>query len=212
MSLLRVYPLICHPASSSNGVHRLAVGVLPEPDGGVSFHFRLEADPGRVVLPAPAEGFADGLWQHTCCEVFLTREGHSHYREFNFSPSGQWAAYAFADTRQRDVSAEADGSVRPEMHWTTSARGFELHARLSPSHLPAGPGALQVGLSAVLECLIDKVADNLIDDLADDGSGAKTARPACAHCTYWALNHPSPQPDFHHRDAFALTLEAPLFP
>ncbi len=27
--------------------------------------------------------------------------------------------------------------------------------------------------------------------------------------SYWALAHPSGKPDFHHRDCFALQLEAP---
>jgi hypothetical protein len=27
--------------------------------------------------------------------------------------------------------------------------------------------------------------------------------------SYWALRHPPGQPDFHHRDCFALRLEAP---
>lgn len=48
----------------------------------------------------------DGLWRHTCFEAFVAGAGPA-YREFNFAPSGAWAAYAFDDHRSgmRDVEA-----------------------------------------------------------------------------------------------------------
>ena len=58
----------------------------------------------RLVLPDPGKpGRADRLWQTTCFEAFVSLGGES-YVEFNFSPSGAWAAYRFDS--QRDGMSE----------------------------------------------------------------------------------------------------------
>lgn len=47
----------------------------------------------------------DELWRHTCCELFAAPAAFTStaaggaYREFNFAPSGDWAAYAFDSPR-----------------------------------------------------------------------------------------------------------------
>jgi hypothetical protein len=48
-----------------------------------------------LVVPARADRpeRTDGLWQTTCCEMFLRQA--AGYREINLSPSGNWAAYGF---------------------------------------------------------------------------------------------------------------------
>ena len=52
---------------------------------------------GRLVLAPRSEPPAaqDFLWKRTCGELFLGVPGDPSYLEFNFSPSGDWAAYAF---------------------------------------------------------------------------------------------------------------------
>lgn len=158
-------------------------------DGGLELSYQVAADPGALVIPPPSADTAwpvDGLWRHTCLEVFLMRSGGRGYREFNFAPSGQWASYAFSAPRQRDVAAEAGWRTPPAIVFFALSKGFALRATLPASHLPGAAGELRVGLSAVLE-----------------------THPADSpeRCTYWALHHPSPQPDFHHPAAFALTLD-----
>ncbi len=68
---------------------------------GVSLWLRFIVDdnPDYIAWPADAPvGRADALWQHTCFEVFVrTDDG---YREFNLSPSGQWASYRFDGYRE----------------------------------------------------------------------------------------------------------------
>jgi hypothetical protein len=66
--------------------------------GGLELTYRVE---GRALaLPASAvPARADNLWKTTCFELFLGQAGTT-YREFNFSPSGQWATYAFAAYRE----------------------------------------------------------------------------------------------------------------
>lgn len=176
--------LLCHPATPDAAIRRAEVSVAPTPDGGLTLSFEVEAEPDCLILPAPVaatETATDGLWRHTCCEAFVGRAGCPAYREFNFSPSGAWASYAFADTRQRDEAAEAGWRKPPPAAFFGRAGGFLLRAVLPAEQLPAGPGALQLGLSMVLET-------------------------APGGCSYWALAHPAPQPDFHHRAAFALSL------
>ena len=41
----------------------------------------------------------DDLWQHTCFELFIGAKNDAEYYEFNFSPSGEWAAYEFRNYR-----------------------------------------------------------------------------------------------------------------
>lgn len=53
-----------------------------------------------LIPPAAAPGRTDGLWQHTCFELFVRRVGEEGYFEFNFSPSSEWAAYRFDSYRE----------------------------------------------------------------------------------------------------------------
>ena len=104
------------------------------PSGALAVSFILDADLRRLRIPPrrPAR-FADGLWRHTCFEVFISRKGSRAYREYNFSPSGEWAAYAFSSYRKR-----ADASVaRPG--W--NGRVATIQAR----------GPVKIGVSAVIE-------------------------------------------------------------
>lgn len=150
-------------------------------DGGLSLSYRVRHQPGAIRIPAPLpSGPADGLWQHTCCEAFVTEDGDG-YREFNFSPSGQWAAYRFTSYRERDAAFVADAA--PQISFNLLADGFVLHATLPAALLPSGH-ALRFGLTAVIEA-------------------------AAGNKSYWALTHCAPQPDFHLRQSFALTLNRP---
>src|SRR5688500_19029231 len=87
--------LICHPETPSGAVRTIGARAGRQP-GGLLVTYVLEGDLDRVRVPAPrAPRFVSRLWQHTCCEVFVARRGSSAYHEFNLSPSGEWAAYAF---------------------------------------------------------------------------------------------------------------------
>lgn len=175
--------LLCHPTTPCPAIRRAEVSVSRSPGGALTLAYQVDTEPGALLLPSPVGASAtptDGLWRHTCCEVFVGRSGSAAYREFNFSPSSAWASYAFADTRQRDEAAEAGWRQAPPTAFFGRANGFVLGAAVPAGQLPAGEGALQLGLSMVLE--------------------------TAAGCSYWALAHPAAQPDFHHRAAFALSL------
>jgi hypothetical protein len=170
-----------HPALPAPAGLAIDVGVELLPDGGLHLGFVLHGEPAlleRIVLPeAGAAIRCDGLWQHTCCEVFIGVPGQTAYREFNFSPSTAWAAYAFSDYRQ--AAPLPLGPVLP-IAFLRSEGSLMLATTLAAGWLPKSR-PLCLGLSAVVEY--------------DDGTRS-----------YWAQAHPATQPDFHHRDSFTLIL------
>ncbi len=155
----------------------------------VLLRFRIHGA-GPVSVPAPdGPTRTDGLWRTTCFELFLKPIGSEAYIEFNFSPSTQWAAYAFDGYREgmRPLPLDVAPHIDPEPASDAQTHDllFALEADVDLSALP--PEALLMGLSAVIE----------------DAGGAKS---------YWALAHPPGPPDFHHPDCFALELPAAATP
>jgi hypothetical protein len=150
-------------------------------------------DPLRIPAPLPAAA-TDGLWQHTCMEMFVATGLDDRYDEYNFSPSGHWAHYRFASERVRCATADHPDNTDPPqalpIHCASQLNGLVLTATVPMAVLPRAQGhtASQqgwlVGLSAVLE--------------HSDG-----------HLSYWALHHPRAQPDFHHPAGRVLRLARP---
>jgi hypothetical protein len=99
----------------------------------------------RFVVPAATEPKrADELWKTTCFEAFLRPLREEGYREWNFAPSGKWAAYDFTSTRTGMREAEAaDPYIRVEDNFTWWALGASIA-------VPADEN-WELGLSAVLE-------------------------------------------------------------
>jgi hypothetical protein len=177
----KVYSLDCHPDTACPAVQSLQIEVEQVPAGSLTLRYRLAGDTARLRIPAPQPPAAvDGLWEHTCFEAFIAVEGDAAYREFNFSPSGQWAAYGFSSYRVRSEWATGQS---PFIAFTRTEGQLLLEAVIAAADLPSNKAGkpLQFGLAAVLE--------------ADDGSRS-----------YWALHHPAARPDFHHRAGFACKL------
>ena len=152
-------------------------------DGGArTLHVRFVAQGAdELVVPAAqAPSRTDGLWQTTCFELFLRpRQGES-YVEFNFSPSGQWAAYGFDGYRAGMHDLELRGNPRVKSERMGDDFGLEVELDLAG----VSPELCRMSLSAVIE--------------ARDGRKS-----------YWAIAHPPGKPDFHHPDCFARELPAP---
>ena len=107
--------------------------------------FGVGAPAERFVIPAPLEpARAHNLWQTTCFEAFLRIPGVEAYREWNFAPSGQWAAYDFESHREgRSEPQVAAPYVRVEDNLTWWALGATI---------PVDADAVwALGLSAILE-------------------------------------------------------------
>jgi hypothetical protein len=171
-----------HPESRGGKVFSLGVRVRREPGGTLAITYTIEGDIVQVRLPAAkTPQFAERLWQHTCCECFVALKDAPGYHEFNFAPSGEWAAYAFR--KYRDGALLSDEALNPRIAVRKAAEKLEIDASISLDQLSAvhAGARLTLALSAVIE----------------DEDGV---------LSYWALKHPAGKPDFHHRDAFALEL------
>jgi hypothetical protein len=138
------HALVPHPLSSCDAVRSLEVEVIREADR-LALRYILTGDVARLAIPAPlppARG--EGLWNHTCFEVFVAFEGDG-YGEFNFAPSTAWAAYRFDNYRQG--MAPLEGIAPPRIETATTADTLEVRVALAPP--VAGP--LRLGLTAVIE-------------------------------------------------------------
>lgn len=135
--------LHCHPETPAPAVRvEAAVSRVP---GGLKASYRWSGDLAALRIPAPRPArFAEGLWRRGCCELFVAPEGKAGYHEFNFSPSGEWAAFAFRGYRERSPLRLA----APQVEVRREPSGLELDAQVA---MP--PGAARIGLCAVLEAL-----------------------------------------------------------
>ena len=110
-------------------------------DGRAEISYHLHAPTDEIVLPdQPRGGRADELWKSTCFELFV-REG-AGYREYNFSPSGAWAAYRFDGYRAGMHALEID---RPQIDLDDNGDAFLLDAIIELE------GESRFGLAAVVE-------------------------------------------------------------
>lgn len=173
------YPLLCHPSLSSPLKLGLTAGITRF-TAGLQLHYRLTGPLETLRIPpfVARTGFADGLWQHTCFELFAGTPGNNAYREFNFSPSGNWAAYGFSDYRER---CDWYPPATPQIHTESGSEKLEVFVELPQSLLPQTQ-RLRLGISAVIE----------------GTSGT---------LSYWALSHTGERPDFHRRESFILELD-----
>ena len=107
--------------------------------------FGVGSPASKFVIPAATDsGRGEDLWQATCFEAFLRAEGHEPYREWNFAPSTQWAAYDFE--RYRNGRSEADVAA-PYIRTEDNLTWWGLGATIA---VPSDH-AWQLGLSALLE-------------------------------------------------------------
>lgn len=172
--------LICHHDTPSRAVSAIVVEVGRTSAGGLDLGFSV-AGAHLLELPSVAQpARRDGLWQATCFELFVRPAGGKTYHEYNFAPSGEWAAYTFDDYREgmRDLPLAS----APLIVAQAQADRFDLSVTVPPEALL--DGLPLIGLNAVI---------------VEEG-GARS---------YWALAHAPEQPDFHHAACFAALLPAP---
>lgn len=115
-----------HPSSTPGAANRIEAEVGRSAGGALALRYRIEGDIEGLLIPTPAApDRTDGLWQHTCFEAFVRRaEG---YYEFNFSPSGQWAAYRFAGYREGMAPADIEP---PTVGWNPAKAELDVSLRL----------------------------------------------------------------------------------
>lgn len=184
----RWLPLVCHPASPAPPDSQVRVRWAWTPAGDLTLDYLLIA-PRRALLIPPrlTASRQDGLWRHSCFEAFIGVRGEIGYREFNFSPSGDWALYAFSDYRvPLAPPGVAAADAAPQGRFQRHRHLWRLRARIPAGLLPgvASPADWLMGLAAVVETA---------------GGGL----------SYWALSHPAPVPDFHHPAGRLLAVARP---
>lgn len=178
MALSHTVALLPHRTNPPPVIQHVEVSLSIDRDGGLAAHYHCETAGTQLRLPAPATpGPADELWRHTCCELFIADQAGSAYREFNFSPSGQWAVYDFADYRERRPFSVP---VAPRITFARHASGWSLATEIPHSLLP-------VKALATAEISLTLVVEGVEGALG-----------------YWALAHPREIPDFHDRAGFIL--------
>jgi hypothetical protein len=111
-----------------------------------NFWYGVGAPASRFVISEAEEpSRADELWRTTCFEAFLRETTGEGYREWNFAPSGQWAAYDF--TGYREGMAEAEIGAAPYIRIEDNLTWWTLGATIA---VPADTH-WELGLTAVLE-------------------------------------------------------------
>jgi hypothetical protein len=174
-----------HPDNPPGFMQRIGATLMQKSDGSLAIVYAIQGPTDGLRIPAPdasaspnAPAPADALWRTTCCELFVGSADAAGYREFNFSPSGQWAVYDFSDYRERTLAQPSIAA--PSIRAGQREDRLQLDALLPPVVLPDSD-TLRFALAVVLE--------------SSDGD-----------LGYWALAHPAGKPDFHHRTGFALQL------
>jgi len=117
-----------HPACRCDAVREIVVeAVRPEP-ATLRLRYRVAGALDGLLMPQPASSSrTDGLWQHTCFEAFLRVGADDGYSEYNFAPSTEWAAYAFASYRS-EMRIIADATLSIDV--TRSDAALELTAEI----------------------------------------------------------------------------------
>jgi hypothetical protein len=149
----------------------------------LTLQFVLTGDITSLNLPSPSEHPVriEGLYHHTCMEVFLKRG--KKYLEWNFSFSGDWSVFLFDDYRSKSQTQLPLGSeLFIVNHISHSSRGATLKVSIPMKKLAfLGTEPTELGVSAILE------------------------HPKGIF-SYWALDHAESRPDFHHPKSFKLKL------
>lgn len=171
--------LHCHATGTSASVQSIEATVQRLSDVALKLSYHLQGDMPALRIPGTVPvARRDGLWQHTCAELFIAVPHQEAYLEFNFAPSTEWAAYEFSAYRQQGVRvAEFDS---PTIVCRQQAQELLLQVDLQVPAL-AQNARWQLGLSMVIE----------------DAQG---------QLSYWALSHAGERPDFHRRESFVLDI------
>lgn len=176
---MKTVHLIPHANTLETAIEQLSCDIHCLEQGDLQLRYVLKAPLSQLAVPEQQTPNAcDNLWQHTCFEAFIAQKGQSAYYEFNFSPSSQWAAYAFSDYRKPSNWQ----ALPPQLNIEQSSHQLTLTATIKSANLPCSILELQIGITAVIENC--------------DGV-----------TSYWALTHPTKSPDFHHRAGLILSMD-----
>ncbi|BAZ43852.1 hypothetical protein NIES4102_08540 [Chondrocystis sp. NIES-4102] len=157
-------------------------GTISRQDHQLNIEYLFTGDLATIIIPPPAKTAPTrqyDLWEHTCLEFFLGLEDTTAYWEFNLSPAGNWNVFHLKDYRQ-DLAEEM---VITSLPFTVlqSTDSMQLNLELDLNPIISATQNLEVGITSVVE--------NQDQQLS-----------------YWGLQHPASEPDFHQRDTWMIRL------
>ena len=138
---LEYLQLVAHPDTPPLAVSAVEAACWFE-QGRWHFRYLVEGAQQLVLPESFHAGRAEQLWLTTCFEAFIAADTAS-YREYNFAPSGQWAAYAFDSPREgmREEDDVVEVWLEDGETWTA------VEAAVSLQLAPGSP----LNLTAVIE-------------------------------------------------------------
>lgn len=136
--------LVCHSDTPARAIEGIFVD-LERTVQGLWLRYTIEGALEGLALPQPGQAIRmDGLWRTTCLEAFVRDGPDCGYLEFNFSPSGAWAAYRFL--AYRDGMEELAMETGPDIGLDASDSHLAIEATV-----PLGSQEVTVALTAVIE-------------------------------------------------------------
>lgn len=170
--------LICHPETPCG----LELGLSARAEwcerGQLLLRYHVTGDVTALALAdAAIPQRSHELWRQTCFEAFVRTDHAGSYREYNFAPSGAWAAYDFSGYRAGMRDAEV---VQPEIEVERGQQHLDLSVLLT---LPEDMD-VNIGLTAVLEERNGRISYWSLQH--------PPGRPDFHHPTCFALELPAP--------------------
>lgn len=158
-------------------------GVVERNSNQLKIEYKLTGNLEQLILAEHADtpNRQHNLWQHTCFEFFLGIKNSTKYWEFNLAPTGNWNVFQFFNYRQ-DLTQEMAFSSLPFLV-KQQADLLQLNLELNLAKIIPLEQNLDMGITTVIE--------NKQQQLS-----------------YWALNHPAKDADFHDRDSFTIVLKS----
>jgi hypothetical protein len=146
---------------------------------GLDYHLFGHLADIEIIPPANKPSRRIGLWENTCFEFFIGPRNSARYWEFNLSPSGDWNVFRFENYRVGLFEEKTIPSLPLKV--LVQPDSFRLVMEFDLSIIIPVGQALEMAVCAVI----------------------KTRR---GEVPLWALTHPGPEADFHHRDSFIIKL------
>jgi hypothetical protein len=177
---MAAFDLIPYPAENLPQIK--ITGDIERTGTQISALYTLRGEINSILLPTPSipPTRKHDLWKATCFEFFIAPAGQPQYWEFNLAPSGNWNVYHMDDYRQVNMREEEKATSLPFTFQKTNTQ-INLEISVNTASFLPSTQKLEVGIAAIIQSY-DEVE------------------------TYWALAHPNPQADFHHRNGFTIIL------
>ena len=136
--------LVRHPDTPPGAIVTVDAELRPRADGATATWFGDRRRRRGSIVPTPADaGARRRLWKTTCFEAFVRPARADAYREWNFAPSGQWAAYDFDGYREgmtrADVGATPYIRMEDNLTWWTLGATIAVECRTQLATRPVAP-------------------------------------------------------------------------